>query len=116
MGIKHYTQEEIEQLPSLTDPARLEAMTDEEVIAAAESDSDNPPLTAEQLSQMKPLREVLPWLGNRGRPVKEQTKVSVTIRLHPEVLAYFKAGGQGWQTRLNEALHEYIKQHPSEAA
>lgn len=113
MGIKRYTQEEIEQqLPSLTDHARLEAMTDAEVIAAAESDSDNPPLTAEQLSQMKPLREVLPWLGNRGRPVKEQTKVSVTIRLHPEVLEYFKVGDQGWQTRLNEALHEYIKQHP----
>lgn len=116
MGIKRYTREEIEQLPSLTDHARLEAMTDAEVIAAAKSDPDNPPLTAEQLSQMKPIREVLPWLGSRGRPAKEQTKVSVTIRLHPAVLDYFKAGGQGWQTRLNEALHEYIKQHPSEAA
>lgn len=32
--------------------ARLEAMTDEEIIAGAEADPDNPPLTEEQLSRM----------------------------------------------------------------
>ncbi len=34
------------------------------------------------------------------------------FRLNPDVLAYFKQGGQGWQTRLNDALQEYMKLHP----
>lgn len=40
----------------------------------------------------------------RGRPKELMTKVSTTIRLDPDVLAAFKAGGPGWQSRINEAL------------
>lgn len=40
----------------------------------------------------------------RGRPKEMNTKVSTTIRLDPDVLAAFKAGGPGWQSRINEAL------------
>jgi uncharacterized protein (DUF4415 family) len=46
--------------------------------------------------------------GPNKRPVKEQ----VAIRFSPEVLAYFRAQGRGWQTRMDEALKEYIKSHP----
>ncbi len=119
MEIKAYTREELEQLQSSTDYDRLEAMTDEEARAAAESDPDNQPLTDAQLSKMRPTSEVLPWLvnkENRGRPVKEKPKVSVTIRLNQEIVEYFKSGGQGWQTRLNAALHDYMEQHPNKAA
>jgi uncharacterized protein (DUF4415 family) len=38
------------------------------------------------------------------RPVKEQ----ITLRLDKDVLAWFKAGGEGYQTRINEALREYV--------
>lgn len=48
--------------------------------------------------------------GQRG-PQKRPTKVSVTVRYSPEVVAYFKATGDGWQTRMNEALREYVEQH-----
>jgi len=41
---------------------------------------------------------------------KVPTKVSTTIRLSPEVLAYFKAGGKGWQTRIDAALKAWIAQ------
>lgn len=51
----------------------------------------------------------------RGKQ-KEPLKVPVSIRLNLEVVEYFKASGEGWQTRLNEVLQDYIKQHPSEAA
>jgi putative transcriptional regulator len=37
----------------MVDWARLDAMTDEEIEAAARSDPDNPPLTDEQLAQMR---------------------------------------------------------------
>lgn len=48
--------------------------------------------------------------GQRG-PQKQPTKVAVTVRYSPEVVEYFKATGEGWQTRMNDALREYIKQH-----
>jgi len=48
--------------------------------------------------------------GQRG-PQKRPTKVPVTVRYSPEVVAYFKATGEGWQTRMNEALKEYVEQH-----
>lgn len=43
---------------------------------------------------------------------KAPVKVSTTLRLPPEVLAYFKATGPGWQTRIEEVLKEWIKAHP----
>ena len=44
----------------------------------------------------------------RGRPPVAKPKVSTTIRLSPEVIDYFKAGGRGWQTRIDEALRDWI--------
>ncbi|WP_300337868.1 BrnA antitoxin family protein [Accumulibacter sp.] len=48
--------------------------------------------------------------GRRG-PQKRPTKVAVTLRYSREVLEYFKATGEGWQTRMNEALREYVERH-----
>jgi len=42
----------------------------------------------------------------RGRPRSENPKVSTTIRLSPEVLAHFRAGGPGWQTHIDETLRK----------
>ena len=47
----------------------------------------------------------------RGRPPISRPKVSTTIRLSQEVLDYFKADGRGWQTRIDEALREWIGKH-----
>lgn len=44
----------------------------------------------------------------RGRPRLDVTKEMTTIRLDPDVLAHFRAGGPGWQTRINEALRAWI--------
>lgn len=44
----------------------------------------------------------------RGRPRSSSPKVSTTIRLDAEVLARFKEGGPGWQTRINEALRKAV--------
>jgi uncharacterized protein (DUF4415 family) len=37
--------------------------------------------------------------------------VAVTVRFSPEVVEYFKATGEGWQTRMNDALQQYVKKH-----
>ena len=44
----------------------------------------------------------------RGRPPVAKPKVSTTIRLSRDVVDHFKAGGHGWQTRIDEALREWI--------
>ncbi|MEB0206811.1 BrnA antitoxin family protein [Pseudomonas sp. CCC3.1] len=45
------------------------------------------------------------------RPQKAPIKERVTLRLSPEVVEYFKAGGSGWQTRLDQALQQYVQEH-----
>jgi uncharacterized protein (DUF4415 family) len=49
-----------------------------------------------------------------GRPKKDAPKIAVNIRLHPEVLAYFRAAGRGWQSRINEALRRLSGCHRDE--
>ena len=44
----------------------------------------------------------------RGRPRQEVTKEMTTIRLDPDVLAHFRSEGPGWQTRINEALRDWL--------
>jgi uncharacterized protein (DUF4415 family) len=45
--------------------------------------------------------------GPNRQPVKEQ----VAIRFSPEVLAAFRATGAGWQTRMNDALKDWLRTH-----
>lgn len=49
-------------------------------------------------------------LIRRGRPRKARPKEAVSIRLSPDVLAAFRATGPGWQTRIDEALKEWLAQ------
>ena len=46
-----------------------------------------------------------------GRPRSEVTKERITIRLSPEVVDAFRATGKGWQTRMDAALKEWLKEH-----
>ena len=48
--------------------------------------------------------------GQRG-PGKRPPKVAINIRLSPEVLEAFKATGDGWQTKVDGALKEWLKDH-----
>lgn len=36
-------------------------------------------------------------------------KISTHIRFDPEVVEYFKAGGKGYQTRINAVLRAYVR-------
>lgn len=47
-------------------------------------------------------------LIRRGRPPLVRPKEAVKIRLAPEVLDHFRAGGPGWQTRINETLERAV--------
>lgn len=47
----------------------------------------------------------------RGRPPKMRPKVSTTIRLSQDVIDHFRAGGRGWQTRIDQALQDWIRRN-----
>ena len=44
-------------------------------------------------------------------PVSANPKEHVNLRLDPDVVAAFRATGRGWQTRLNTALKDWLKDH-----
>lgn len=71
-------------------------------------------LTKADIARMRPATEVVPeiveaWRRSRGRPRKAATKQQITLRLSPEVLAFFRKQGRGWQTRVDEVLSRYVK-------
>lgn len=88
-------------------------------------------LTPEQLAELKALAampdeaidtsdtpEQRDWSGaERGRfyrPLKQH----LSLRLDADVIAWFKGhatGNEGYQTRINRALREYVRQHDREA-
>ena len=73
-------------------------------------------LTLKDLQQFKPIQEaglpdsLLKKLGVRG-PQKAPTKVRVSLRLSREVVDYFRATGDGWQTRMDGELLEMVHKH-----
>jgi uncharacterized protein (DUF4415 family) len=48
---------------------------------------------------------------SRGRPKLPSPKQSVTVRYDADIIEAFKATGQGWQTRMNAALREWLQTH-----
>jgi uncharacterized protein (DUF4415 family) len=46
-----------------------------------------------------------------GRPKSPRRKVLLSVRYSPEVVEYFRATGAGWQTRMDDALKEWLKEH-----
>ena len=45
----------------------------------------------------------------RARLVAPQTKRMVTLRLDPDVLAWFQKRGRGYQTRINAVLRAFVE-------
>lgn len=79
------------------------------ISAAAKADPDAQPLTPKQLKAMVPLRAL------RGRPKSANSKQLVSVRYSPEVLAFFKATGEGWQTRMDGVLRQYVSRRSRQA-
>lgn len=67
---------------------------------AADPDTFEP--TDEQFAQMK---------RRGGRPKLTHPKVAVTVRYDAEIIERFRESGEGWQTRMNDALRDWLKTH-----
>jgi uncharacterized protein (DUF4415 family) len=76
-------------------------------------------ISSADLKGFRTAREALPAsvrrkVGVRG-PQKAPTKERITIRLSPEVVARFRATGEGWQSRMDAALQDWLRKHKSAA-
>ena len=47
----------------------------------------------------------------RSRPVVGEPKTAISLRVPDSVLAAFKATGPGWQTRMADALADWLRTH-----
>ena len=92
----------ISNRPSVAMPTSRE---DKAITAAAKTDPDAQPLTPRQLKSMVPMRAL------RGRPKSGNAKQLVSVRYSQEVLKYFKATGEGWQSRMDGVLRQYVIRH-----
>jgi uncharacterized protein (DUF4415 family) len=77
---------------------------DAAITAAAMADLDAVPFTDAEWAQVKPL-------VRRGRPLGSGSKTQVTLRLDVDVVEKFRASGDGWQTRINDALKSWVRTH-----
>ena len=68
-------------------------------------DEDERPLTSEEMPA-----GIEAYRKQRGRPVGSD-KESTTIRFDRDILEAFRAGGPGWQTRMNAALRDWLRNH-----
>jgi len=78
---------------------------DAAIIASANADPDAQPLTDAQLKAMVPMQSL------RGRPRSENKKLLLSVRYSPEVVSFFKSTGEGWQSRMDRVLREYVARH-----
>lgn len=97
--------------------SKTNAMTRSEVLVAVQAlapskdfvwngvDEDDRPATIEEL------QTGVAAYRKRGRPASQVTKEQVAIRFDRDVLSAFRAAGPGWQTRMNDALRDWLSQH-----
>lgn len=76
-------------------------------------DAENPEWQEADFKKARPASEMFPHLVKQRGKQKKATKEPVSIRLSPEVLAFFRAQGKGWQTRLDHVLQEHVASHQS---
>jgi uncharacterized protein (DUF4415 family) len=79
---------------------------------ASKPDDDTPEWTGADFAKAKRVWDIpeLAHLSNRKRgergPQKTPTKQQVTLRLDRDIVERFRATGEGWQSRINDALRK----------
>jgi uncharacterized protein (DUF4415 family) len=68
-----------------------------------EEDEDSPDATLLMREAVEKCRAM--------QPTQRSDKEQVAIRVDKDILAFFRATGSGWQTRLNAALREWLNTH-----
>jgi uncharacterized protein (DUF4415 family) len=93
---------------NLTDWAQVRAMKDKDI----HHDADSPKTTTDDWegAVMKVAGHEVGTVRTRGRQ-KSPPKVQLSLRISPDVVEFFRATGDGWQARMDDALREWVAQH-----
>jgi uncharacterized protein (DUF4415 family) len=98
-NIVSYSAEELKEMiergEDQTDWARVDAMTEAELEAAIASDPDWADIPRD-------------WYEHATPCYPEGTKTEIRLRIDPDLLAWFKRGGPGYQVRINAALRAFV--------
>ena len=90
-----YSLNELKLQKSRTDWAKVDAATEDDLARMDDEDPD-----------LRGLGDI-DW--SKATIVTPEPKSAISIRLDAEVLAFFKAGGKGYQSRINAVLRSYVK-------
>jgi uncharacterized protein (DUF4415 family) len=85
-------------LKDRTDQKRLDALTEEDIVAAMRSDPDWADMVDLELDL-----DNIQW-------TRTGAKTPVSLRLDSDVVDFFKEQGPGYQTRMNDVLRAYVEQ------
>lgn len=80
-----------------TDWDQFDALTDEKIRVGIKADADAHPTNED--------------FWKTAKVVMPQAKETITIRLDPDVLEWFRKKGRGYQTRINAILRSYMRAH-----
>lgn len=99
MSDEHITRVTLETVhtlgPDMTDWARVDALTEEDIEAAIRDDPDAAPILDEE------------WFKN-ARVVTPPGKDAISTRLDRDVLEWFRASGEPYQTKINAVLRAFM--------
>jgi len=93
--------------------AKVDATTNDEIARQIAEDPDTAPELTDEWFDKANLHygEKLIRRG-RGRPPLDAPKKLVSLRLDRDVIDRFRAGGPGWQSRINAALRKHLWGEP----
>jgi uncharacterized protein (DUF4415 family) len=107
--------------PSAAELERLRRLADEDIVPDDDEPYDpNDPAAVEAFWQdavvvkeggYPAVRAALAEQRRTRGPGQKPKKILLSVRYSPEVVEYFRATGEGWQARMDEALKEWIREH-----
>jgi len=87
-----------EAVKGRTDWKRVDRLTDADIDAAVATDADAAPVLDTE------------WF-NDAELILPQPKQAISLRVDADVLAWYKAGGPGYLSRMNAILRQYAEAH-----
>jgi uncharacterized protein (DUF4415 family) len=92
-----------------SDLAKVDATADDDIARQIAEDPDTAPELTDEWFDKADLHygEILLRRG-RGRPALDKPKKLVSLRLDQDVIERFRAGGRGWQSRINAVLRKHL--------